>query len=231
MNKRPLSFLAATALFMAATHTASAVVNFVGISVPWIEGQTGVSPRRTDGDTVGGNSGWNAYVRLSGGSFLNSGDGASTRFSMELTPGTHNFEVLLQSTSWADNNVANPGSYVNLFFEQRNSPGISAKLAGGNTGALEALDPSDISQVINDAGGLAPPAGDLTFRSGLDVITLSALEMTYIGVGDQVQVDDAFPGGGDDSMISFTLDVTVIPEPSTSLLMLLGLGLVARRRR
>lgn len=215
---------------MAAMHSASAVTNLVGISVPWIEGQTGNLPTQTDGDTVGGNTGWNAYVRPVGGSFLNSGNGPSTRFSIDLTPGTYNFEVVLQHGSWADNSPTNPGSLLNLFFnDNRSDPGISAKLSGGNVGDLEALTTADYALTINDAGGMAAPAGSLVFSDAEHIVTMSAFSMSVIG--DEVQAFESFPGGGEDSALAFSLDVVVIPEPSTSLLAFLGLGLLMRRRR
>jgi hypothetical protein len=224
MNKRPLLLLLSGALCLAGLQSASAVTSFVGVSVPWIQGQTGALAGQTDADTVGGNAGWNAYVRPVGGSFLNSGNGASTRFSYELAPGSHTFEVLLQSPSWADNSPANPGSYLNLYFDDdRVNPGISAKLAGGNTGDLLALNAGDLALTLNDAGGMSAPSGSLEVSD----VTLSALSMSV--VGDQVQAFDSFPGDGMDSMLVFTVDV--IPEPSSSLLALLGLGLFFRRRR
>jgi len=224
MNKRPLYLLLSGALCMAGVQSASAATSFVGVSVPWIQGQTGNLPTQTDADTVGGNANWNAFVRPIGGSFLNSGNGASTRFSTELTAGSHTFEILLQSPTWADNSPDNPGSYLNLYFDgDRANPGISAKLAGGNTGDLQALSTADIALTINDADGMSAPAG--TLSTGL--VTLTDFSMSVIG--DDVRAYDNFPGDGNDSMIVFTLDV--IPEPSSSLLALLGLGLFFRRRR
>lgn len=224
MNKRPLFLLLSGALCLAGLQSATAATSFVGISVPWIQGQTGDLAGQTDADTVGGNTGWNAYVRPIGGSFLNSGDGAGTRFSFDLTPGSHTFEVLLQSPSWADNSPANPGSYLNLFFnDDRANPGISAKLAGGNVGDLQALSADDIALTLNDAGGMSAPSGSLTSGEA----TLVEFSMTTID--DTVQAFDNFPGKGSDSMLVFTLNV--IPEPSSTMLALLGLTVFFRRRR
>lgn len=231
MNKRPLSFLLSGALCLAVLPSASAATNLVGVSVPWIEGQTGELPTQTDGDTVPGNTGWNAYIRPIGGSFVNSGDSDSTRFSLELTPGTYNYEVVLQHPSWADDSPNNPGSFLNLFFNgDRVNPGISAKLSGGNTGDLEALTVADLALAVNDAGGMSAPAGTLVFADNENIVTLSGFSMSVIG--DEVQAFESFPGGGNDSALAFTLDVEVIPEPSTtSLLAFLGVALLLRRRR
>ena len=228
MNKRPILLLLSGALCLAGVQSASAATSFVGVSVPWIQGQTGTLAGQTDADTVGGNAGWNAYVRPVGGSFLNSGNGASTRFSIDLEPGLHTFEILLQSPTWADNSPDNPGSYLNLYFDgDRANPGISARLAGGNTGDLLPLTAGDLPMgvALNDAGGMSAPSGSLSSGE----VTLTSLEFLYDGVGDQVRAFDNFPGDGADSMLVFTLDV--IPEPSSSLLALLGLGLFFRRRR
>ena len=224
MNKRPLYLLLSGALCLAGLQSASAATSFVGVTVPWIQGQSGALAGQTDADTVGGNANWNAYVRPVGGSFLNSGNGANTRFSLDLDVGSHTFEVLLQSPSWADNSPDNPGSYLNLYFDgDRANAGISAKLAGGNTGDLQALSSADLAMTLNDAGGMSAPAGTLSTAA----VTLSALSMEV--VGDSVRAFDNFPGDDVDSMIVFTLDV--VPEPSSSLLALLGLGLFFRRRR
>ncbi len=229
MKKRPLTLFLSGALCFAALQTASAVTNLVGVSVPWIEGQTGILPTQTDGDTIGGNTGWNAYIRPVGGSFLNSGNGPSTRFSIELTPGTYNFEIVLQHGSWADNSPNNPGSVLNLFFNDNYAdPGISAKLSGGNVGDLQPLTTDDFALVINDEGGMTAPAGSLVFSDGSHIVTMTDFSMEVIG--DEVQAFESFPGGGEDSSLKFTLDV-VIPEPSTSLLTLLGVGFLLRRRR
>lgn len=231
MIRRPLSLLLSGAICLAAFQSASAVTNLVGVSVPWIEGQSGPFANQTDGDTVGGNTGWGAFIRPTGGSFVNSGDGPSTRFSIDLALGANSFEVVLQHPSWADNSPNNPGSYLNLFFNgNRSEPGISAKLSGGNTGDLQALTTSDLALAVNDAGGMAAPAGTLVFADNENFVTLTDFSMSVIG--DEVQAFESFPGDGPDSQLSFTLNVAVIPEPSTSLLALLGLsGLFLRRRR
>lgn len=228
---KKLSLLASGAVLALAIQTSSASLNLVGISVPWIEGQTGALARRTDGDTVGGNNGWNAYLRPVGGSFVNSGDGAGLRFDLSLEAGSYSYEVLLQHGSWADNSPNSPGSYLNLFFDgDRANPGISAKLAGGNTGAVAALTTADIDQVRNDLNGLVAPAGSLEYDNGQFSVTLT--DMSLVTVGDTVGAFSDLPSGnGEDSLLSFTLNVEAIPEPSTSLLALLGLGFLFRRRR
>ena len=233
MIKSPLSLLATGAMLLLAVQSATAAVNFVGVSVPWIEGQTGDLPRRTDGDTVGGNTGWNAFLRPTGGSFVNSGNGAGTRFSLALQPGANNFEVVLQTSSWVDSSPNSPGSYLNVFLSDRANPAISAQLAGGNSGDLAALSAGDVpgGVVINDAGGLAAPSGSLVWDNGVDQVTLTS--MSFGVIGDTVGAFSEFPSGfGEDSVISFTLDVAPVPEPSSTLLLLLGgCFAFARRRR
>jgi hypothetical protein len=230
MIKSPLSLFATGALLLLAVQSATAAVNFVGVSVPWIEGQSGDLPRRTDADTVGGNPGWNAYLRPTGGSFVNSGNGASTRFSLELQPGDNNFEAVLQTSSWVDGSPNSPGSYLNVFLDDRANPAISAQLAGGNSGDLAALSVGDVpgGVVVNDAGGLAAPAGSLSWSNGEEIVSLTS--MSFGVIGDSVGAFSEFPSGlGDDSLISFTLNV--VPEPSSTLLLLLGGSFAFARRR
>jgi hypothetical protein len=230
MIKRPLTLLLSGVFSLAAFHSAPAATNLVGVSVPWIEGQSGALATQTDGDTVPGNTGWNSYIRATGGSFVNGGDGPPTRFSLGLTPGIYNFEVVLQHTSWVDDSPNNPGSYLNLFFnDDRVNPGISAKLSGGNTGDLQALTTSDLALVVNDDKGMSAPAGSLVFSDNEHIVTMTDFSMSLIG--DEVKAFEAFPGEGADSQLNFSLNVSVIPEPSVSLLALLGAGLFFRRRR
>src|SRR5690606_17713836 len=102
---------------LAFANVATAATSMVGITVPWIQGQGGELPGRTDADTIPDNSGWNAYLRPVGGAFVNSGDSTGLRFSIDLSvAGDFNYEVLLQHQSWVDDSVDNPGSYLNLYF-------------------------------------------------------------------------------------------------------------------
>src|SRR5690606_20324743 len=102
---------------LACVNASTAATSMVGISYPYIEGQSGELPGRTDADTIPDNSGWNAYLRPVGGAFVNSGDSTGLRFSVDLSvAGEYNYELLLQHQSWVDDSVDNPGSYLNLYF-------------------------------------------------------------------------------------------------------------------
>lgn len=224
----PKSLLLAGASLLVAATSASAVVNLVGITVPWIQGAP--TGRNSNGDTIGGNSEWNVYLRPVGGAFLNSGNGSSTRINFALEVGkTYNFEAVLHDTSWVDNSPPKPGSYLNLYFNGNlGNPGISGKLAGGNTGALSALTAADIPNIKNDLdGSLVAPAGSLSFLSGSERVTLSSL--TMLSGAEAVGAFDNLPVGSGDSILRFTLGV--VPEPSSSLLALIGMGLAFFRRR
>jgi hypothetical protein len=226
MNIRSALFAGAAA-FLCASGTSQAAINFVGVTIPW------KSDSDSTADSIGGNADWNVYIRPEGGSFLNDGDGDATRFSVPLDVGTHTFEIFVQHQSWVDDSPPSPGSYINLFFGNRTTPDISAQLAGGNFGALAPLTAADIALVANDEdGSLVSPAGQLLHVSVADglMVELVGLEMEIID--DTVSAYSAFPSGFEqDSLFRITLAVA-IPEPSTGLLLGLGLGgLVFLRRR
>ncbi|MEM7383462.1 MAG: hypothetical protein AAF514_00830 [Verrucomicrobiota bacterium] len=224
-----LALFGAMAAFQVTPALAS--ISFVGVTVPWVQGADN-DIRTGTADTIGGNSQWNAYLRPTGGSLINSGDSANLRFAETLDDGTHNYQILLNHQSWVDNSPNNPGSYLNLFFEgDLSNPGISAKLAGGNAGALEPLTISDTALVHNDAdGSMVAPAGSLSFVSGLTQVTLT--DMSFEVIDDTISGFKEFPTGQEqDSLINITLEVVTIPEPSSALLILLGTPLLLRRKR
>lgn len=83
--------------------------------------------------------------------------------------------------------------------------------------------------MVNDDKGMSAPAGSLVFSDNEHIVTMTDFSMSLIG--DEVKAFEAFPGEGADSQLNFSLNVSVIPEPSVSLLALLGAGLFFRRRR
>ena len=206
------------------TFSSMAALSFLGATAVWNADSASTA------DTIGGNPAWNVYLRDSAGTYVNGGDGDDTRFSVDLTEGTHTFDLVLHHQSWVDGSVASPGLSLNLFFDDRATPGISAKLAGGNFGAIAALTAADLATVPNDLDGSSvAPAGSLSYQ-GSD-LKVSLTNLAFSTGPDDVDAFKSFPTGKElDSIVSVTL--TVVPEPSTGILALSGLlFFVSRRRR
>jgi hypothetical protein len=225
-----LSATAISALALGAAGNADAAVSLTGASLVWAEDST-TNPS-SYADTLGGNGAWNVYVRPVGGTFANSGNGASTAIDIPLSPGVNEFEIWVHHESWGDNTVTNPGSYLNLFMGDRSGPGISARLSGGNFGNLTALTTSQVALVPNVSdGALVAPARQLSFTapSG-DIVTLTSMAIST--APDTVSAFNSNPTGvHQDTLINISVSVDAIPEPSTGLLSLLGATLLLFRRR
>lgn len=229
--KSTLNLLSASAVGAVALVAAAPVegaVSLTGASIVWAEDST-TNPS-SFADTLGGNGAWNLYVRPVGGSFVNAGDGASTSINIPLSLGVNDLEIWVHHESWGDNTVANPGSYLNLFLGDRSGPAISARLSGGNTGSLAPLTTNQVALVPNVSdGSLVAPAGQISFvaPSG-ESVTLTSMS---IGTGpDTVSAFNSNPTGVNQDTV-FTVSVTVVPEPSTGLLGLLGASMLLFRRR
>ena len=204
-----------------------AAVTLSGASIVWAADST-TNPS-SFADTLGGNGTWNLYVRPAGGSFVNSGDDSATAVSLDLAPGNHDLEIWVHHESWGDNAVVNPGSYLNLFVGDRSEPAISARLSAGNDGTLAPLTTSQVAQVPNVSdGSLVAPAGTLHWESGPESVTLNTMRISV--ADDTVSAFSAVPTEvHKDTVIAVNL--TVVPEPSTGLLALLGASVLAFRRR
>ena len=235
--------ITAIGLFALQTTSADAAVTVTGATLVWAADAT--DDPNSFADTIGGNDRWNIYVRPEGATdFLNIDDGADTRFAATVEFGeSATWELYVNSASWADGAVANPGTYLNLFIGDRNSPAISARLTGGNTGIVAPLTSDIVSLVPNDAdGALVAPAGN-EFNSQLGSVFYAAgngeflhlTTMSFEVVGDTVSAFKDLPdlqgAGAPDTKITIGVEVNAIPEPSTGLLALLGAGLFLLRRR
>jgi hypothetical protein len=225
--------LAVTAAFIAMQAApAFSAITITGASLVWAE-DSNTDPS-SFADTIGGNDRWNLYVRPAGASdFLNTDNGATTRFEASLNLGdTATWEIFVNSSSWGDNTVANPGSYLNLFVGDRSGPAISARLTAGNSGALAPLTSSTLALVPNDAdGSLVAPAGSLSYLSGSERLQVTGLSFSVVPdtVSSFKDLPDGSGAGAPDTMIR--VDLVVVPEPSTGLLMLLGAASLFLRRR
>jgi hypothetical protein len=94
---------------------------------------------------------------------------------------------------------------------------------------VESADvPGGVPNAID--GSLVAPAGRLSFNTGDEIVSISAISMSV--VDDTVSAYKEFPSGSEqDSVIRFTVSTSVIPEPSTGLLSLLGGSLLLFRRK
>jgi len=225
-------FATAIGLLAIQAGTAHAAVTVTGATLVWAADSS--SDPNSYADTIGGNARWNIYVRPAGASdFLNSDDGASTRFEASLSLGDEaTWEFFVNSASWGDNSVSNPGSYLNLFVGDRSGPAISARLTGGNTTVIAPLTTAQIDLVPNDAdGALVAPAGTLAYQSGGERLVVTGMKFETVGdtVSSFKDLPDPSGVGAPDTMI--TVNLEVVPEPSTGLLALLGASLLFFRRR
>jgi hypothetical protein len=154
-------------------------------------------------DTIGGNFYYNIYLSQDGGqTFINYGDSpATTAIDLPTTPGTHTYQ-----------------------FFYYNSHATSLEMQLDFTGAPNGID----VVTLNDL----PPTSFVGFGSyvdGVDRVTLSSYAWTNAGSGP-AGAYSVYPG--DFSAISpeisgsFTYVSSVIPEPSSILLALIGMTTV-----
>lgn len=159
--------------------------------------------------------------------FINSGEGAGTPISVNLSPGSYTFNIF-----------ADPGAGANfglsLFFNaDANTPGVSVfgpvdtASFGPNSGTTRRLD-----------GTLTPGANTDTFVDGPTTVVLTGFNIASPGAVDQVSPFNNIPNGAADFTGSFTLQVTgpaaTTPEPAPMMLFGGGLAILmaaTRRRR
>jgi hypothetical protein len=227
-------FAATIGLLVIQAGTGNAAVTVTGATLVWAADPS--NDPNSYADTIGGNDRWNIYVRPEGATdFLNTDDGASTRFEASLSLGeTATWEFFVNTASWGDNTVNNPGSYLNLFVGDRSGPAISVRLTGGNTTAVAPLTSSLLALVPNDAdGALVAPAGSLLYNAGGGE-ALQVTGLKFESVEDTVSsfkdLPDSAGVGAPDTKITLNVAV-VVPEPSTGFLAILGASLLFFRRR
>lgn len=190
--------------------------------------------QNASGDTI--NEGWNTrggdfvsnlYLQ-SGSTFLNSGNGAAARISLDLTaPGTYTYSFFGENVN--DNTGLSLG--INFFTNNSTSPAISAR--GANGGGFTASNRVTNDVFFNAVTG----ANTLSFGANGQTVTLSAFTFDTTSDADTVSSFNNAPNGLDDTVGSFTLTVGAVSVPEAGTLTLLGFALapvaliVARRRR
>lgn len=182
-------------------------------------------------NTLGGDIVPNLYVK-SAGSFLNSGNGASTRISVPLTPGSHSF------TLYGDAELPFVPSYfgLNLFFDGQTNPGISVFAAINSTSfSVDGNSKTPrLTSIPPFTGLLAPGANSLTYAD----VTLTGFSFKAPNVlkQDKVSLFSNNPDCENDFVGSLTLNVASpapvpLPPALPLLASALGLtGLLARRK-
>lgn len=175
----------------------------------------------------GGDGISNLYLK-SGASFINSGNGAAARITLDVSsPGTYTYSFFGENVN---GNTA-PSLGINFFANNAATPAISAR--GANDGTFTASSRTTSGVVFEAVAG----ANALSFTNVGRQITLSAFTYNTTSGGDFVQSFNNVPGGTTDTIGSFTLSVSggaAVPESGTFALVLPSLillgGVVARRR-
>ena len=229
-----LSALAATAVFFAAAPQAARAQTLTDITLFRLDGSnnTGGEGFNTRGSSFDNDGVSNLYL-LSGGSFVNSGDGNGVNLAIALsTPGTYAFAFVADNV----NTNTNTPLGINFFFNNNMAtPGISAR--GPQGGGFVANGNLTNTPAFFGTAGKVAGANTLTFSDSGRQITLSNFAFQTTGGPDQVSAFNNAPNGFSDTNGSFTLTVTgsAAPEPgSIALFALVGmpaLGMIARRRR
>jgi hypothetical protein len=160
------------------------------------------------------------------GPFLNSGNGSGTSISVPLSPG--NFQFFIFGTEVR----ALPFSFagLNLFFNGNNAmPGISvfAPVDESPSPPVPAFAANNSPLTADLTSLTTPGAGTLAFTAGGLLVRLTGYRFSVPTVEDLDRISpyiDA-PDGFADLVGSFTVQVTVVPEPSS--IICFGLGMVS----
>lgn len=180
----------------------------------------------------------NIYLTQPNGGYLapliNSGNASAASVSFTMTPGTYQFFFF--TMGFWDNN---PGHYgLNLFFNGDNTnPGISAHSPAGTASADSVAFGLPTLSLSGDNSQPVGAPGSLTYIADGLVITLTSYGFGEPGVFGGAALDrignlDSQPDGYFDSVGTFSLVVTAVPEPaSLTLCALVSTALLIRRRR
>lgn len=205
-------------LLAASANAATIVLDFEGLG-----DQEAINDFYNGGTSQNGNSGFNYGVSFSSNtlSIIDSDAGGSGNFGGEPSPDTVMF--FLTGAAAIMNVAAGFDTGFSFFYSAINNPGSVGVYDGfDGTGNLLAL--LDIPVTISNGGD---PTGSFSPFFGLG-ITFSGLakSVAFAGVQNQIGFDDVTFGSATPGQ------QTVVPEPSTMLLLSMGLlGTVFARRR
>ena len=161
------------------------------------------------------------------GPFLN---GPGRQVSIALQPGTNMFVILGNLGGYDE-----PAHGLSLHFDGGALPGISvsAPTDRSSTGdpPFSAISGGTLIMSLGGSANSVAAPGTLSYTAGAETVVLTDFRWTHPSVDglDLVNPGSPSPGSGMDYVGTFTLEV--VPEPSTTLLLGMGLvGMGARRR-
>jgi hypothetical protein len=175
-------------------------------------------------NTLGGDGTWNLYVipGPAGGTFVNTGDGASTSIAIPFAIGTHTFTLHGDYST-----ISVPYMGLNLFFGGDNTnPRISVFGADGVAGGT-----ATGGSTFTLASASTPGANAVAFTANGYRVTLSDfLYRSNVAGSDRVSSHNSVADGTNDNLVTFTLTVEfvgVVPTLSAAGIAALGLLLAA----
>lgn len=180
---------------------------------------------------------FNLYVSTSSDvqnpAFINGFDDARTQIAVALQPGTYEF-VLFGDSAFTPVPV-DVHFVANLYFEGNQSAAGISGLYGAACPTVCAAGHPNGQNITGTA--FQPEAGTLLWSDGAVNVTLA--QFTWIT--DRTDIDKVWPywaddlpyGNGNgvpDFVGTMRLEVTAVPEPGVMALVLIGVGMVGRRR-
>lgn len=158
-------------------------------------------------------------------SFLNTTDTAAS-LDITLTSGAHQYTAYFLS----DTNAVG----LTLYFDGTSTPGLSVYAAEGTPSTSVA---AWTGSVVGTDGGVTTGTPTTNWTDGTNTVSVTglqfynAIDVSNLGAPG-VGVHDTIPTSITQSAVTFTLDVTAVPEPLSALLLLPAIGgLIAVRRR
>ena len=214
------------------SEASAAVLNLTGASLYDINGSGAYIGHGWD--TTGNYGAYNLYLLTGSSSFLNSGNGAATSLNQDISnPGTYTFFYRADGGGF---NWPTPFAGLNLFFNGKSTPGISASVPFNvSNPALTAFGNGSLG--ITNAN-VVPGANSLSFMAGDLKVMLTAFSVidyrspsVPLATPDLVSPINNVSNGMNDYSGVITLQVSdsqasFVPEPDQWAMLLTGLVLI-----